>query len=167
MNVLLHLSPEVAIPFDESFFLRVAEETLKECPPTLLLGKEEITLNVVAVSKERIQELNNTYRGKDAATDILSFSEYADTEAFRADVQKQIFLGEIFFCQDVIMEGATEDALTGAHEMIYVFSHGVLHLLGYDHCDEMFAIQDTVTASLVKQSLGEESAGSVFSDVLK
>lgn len=156
MNVLLHLSTEVAIPFDESFFLRVAQETFKECPPTLLFGKEEITLSVVAVSKEKIRELNSTYRGKDAVTDILSFSEYADTEAFRADEQKKIFLGEIFFCQDVIMEGATEDGLTGEHEMIYVFSHGVLHLLGYDHSDEMFAIQDAVTELLVKQSVVKE-----------
>ena len=153
MNVLLHLSTEVVIPFDESFFLRVAQETFRECRPALLEGKEEITLSVVAVSKEKIRELNNTYRGKDAVTDILSFSEYADTDAFQADGQKKIFLGEIFFCQDVIMEAAVEDTLTGEHEMIYVFSHGVLHLIGYDHSDEMFAIQDTVTESLMKQSL--------------
>lgn len=156
MNVLLHLTAEVSILFDESFFLRVTQETLKECPFVLLEGKEEITLNVVAVSKEKIQELNKTYRNKDAVTDILSFSEYADTEAFQADEQKKIFLGEIFFCQDVIMEAATEDGLTGDHEMIYVFSHGVLHLVGYDHSDEMFSIQDTVTEYLVKQSLKKE-----------
>lgn len=154
MHVTLDLSTEVDIPFDQSFFLRVAQETFKECPGVLLEGKESITLNVIAVSKERIQELNKVYRSKDAVTDILSFSEYKDTEDFQKDTQSGVFLGEIFFCQDVIMEAAVEDALTGAHEMIYVFSHGVLHLLGYDHSDEMFAIQDVVTASLMKESLG-------------
>ena len=130
MNVSLDLSTEVNIPFDESFFLRVAQETFKECPTGLLEGKESITLNAVAVSKEKIQELNKVYRNKDAVTDILSFSEYGNTEDFQKDTRAEVFLGEIFFCQDVIMEAAEEDELTEAHEMIYVFSHGVLHLLG-------------------------------------
>lgn len=155
MRVITQVNREVSIPFDDDFFQRVAEETFRQCPSSLTAGKEEITLNVVAVSPEKIRELNQTYRSKDAETDVLSFSEYADTGAFQSDKRPQVFLGEIFFCQEVVATAAEEDGVTGAHEMTYVFSHGILHLLGYDHSDEMFGIQDTVTESLMKQSRAE------------
>lgn len=151
----MHVSMEVPTPFGQSFFERIAQETLKHCPAKLFVGKEEVTLNAVAVSQARIQELNRTYRGKDAVTDILSFGEYADTAALQDDQKTRVFLGELFFCQEMIVEAAREDAVTEAHEMVYVFSHGVLHLLGYDHDDEMFAIQDRVTESLMSPSSHE------------
>ncbi len=155
MRAITQVSREVPTPLDDAFFQHVAEETFRQCSSSLTAGKEEITLNVVAVSPERIRELNQTYRSKDAETDILSFSEYTDTVAFQSDKRPHVFLGEIFFCQEVIAAAAEEDEVTGAHEMTYVFSHGVLHLLGYDHSDEMFRIQDTVTESLMKQSRAE------------
>jgi probable rRNA maturation factor len=150
MRVSLEYTEEVTTPFDTAFFVRVAEETLKRCPLRGLDAKEIISMNVVAVAKEKIQELNKTYRNKDSVTDILSFGDYPDTASVENDSQSHIFLGEIFFCLDDIVEAATEDALSLSHEMTYVFSHGVLHLLGYDHCDEMFALQDAVTEELVR-----------------
>jgi probable rRNA maturation factor len=104
----------------------------------------------VAVSEEKIQELNNTYGGKNKVTDILSFGEYSDREDLEQDTHQEIFLGEIFFCYQYIVAGAREDEVTATHEMMYVFSHGVLHLLGYDHEEEMFAIQDDVTEYLMQ-----------------
>lgn len=152
MRALVQYSDEVATPLSPDFFSRVAEETLERCPLPALRGKTEVTLNAVAVSMEKIRELNATYRGKDAVTDILSFGEYADTDAFNADPALEVFLGELFFCYDFIANAAAEDEVTVEHEMTYVFSHGILHLLGYDHSDEMFAIQDAVTEALMKGS---------------
>lgn len=151
MRVTVHYTEEVATPFQGTFLTQIAEETLKRCPLSALTRKQAIMLNAVAVSPEKIQELNRTYRGKDAVTDILSFGEYTDTVAFEQDRESAVFLGELFFCQDVIAEAAKEDQVTTEHEMIYVFSHGVLHLLGYDHSDEMFAIQDAVTECLAQK----------------
>lgn len=150
MDVTVQYTEEVATPFEENFFQRVARETLVRCPLQALQEKERVTLNVVAVSREKIRELNATYRQKDSVTDILSFGEYANTEALEREKEKQVFLGELFFCQDFIADAAKEDGVTLEHEMVYIFSHGVLHLLGYDHSDEMFALQDTVTEVLVK-----------------
>jgi probable rRNA maturation factor len=151
MRVVVRYTEEVTTPFDETFFQRVAEETLKRSASQspVLSEKEEVSLNVIAVSSEKIQELNKTYRGKDAVTDILSFGEYTDIKDFENDTEKTIFLGELFFCQDFIANAAKEDEVTGEHEMIYVFSHGVLHLLGHDHSPEMFALQDAVTEQLM------------------
>lgn len=153
MEVTVRYTDEVGAPFDEAFFSHIAEETLLRCPLPSLKKRASIALNVVAVSQQKIQELNKTYRQKDSVTDILSFGEYLDTQAFEKDTEEKVFLGEIFFCHDVIADAAREDDVTGDHEMIYVFSHGILHLLGYDHSDEMFAIQDAVTATIMaKQS---------------
>lgn len=150
MPVTVQYTEEIATPFQEDFFVRVAEETLSRCPLRGLAAKESVTFNVVAVTPEKIRELNKTYRGKDAVTDILSFGEYADTALFEQDTQASVFLGEIFFCLDVIAEAAEEDGVTLEHEMTYVYSHGILHVLGYDHSDEMFALQDAVTEHLMK-----------------
>ncbi len=147
MQVTVNYTNEVTAPFEESFFVRVAKETLMRCPLVGLKDKKEITMSVVAVSKEKIQELNTAYRQQPKVTDILSFGEYADTAAFEQETAEHIFLGEIFFCYDVIVAASEEDQVTIEHELIYIFSHGVLHLLGYDHSDEMFSLQDAVTES--------------------
>ncbi len=153
MRVIVRYTEEVPTPFTEAFFSFVAEETIGRCPLRGLSEKTEVTLNAIAVSAEKIAELNKTYRQKEATTDILSFGEYASTEDFEHDEKKEVFLGELFFCQDFIEASAKEDAVTTEHEMVYVFSHGVLHLLGYDHGDDMFALQDAVTEEWVaKQS---------------
>ncbi len=147
MDVVVHYTAEVPTPLGESFFLEVAHETLTRCPLPVL-GEKKITLNAIAVSPERITALNEQYRGKAAVTDILSFGEYTDTNALSEEKKKDLFLGELFFCQDFIEQAAKEDQVSLEREMAYIFSHGILHLLGYNHSEEMFTLQDAVTDSL-------------------
>ena len=157
MRVTLDYTAEVAgTGLLHDFFARIAEETMKRLPAELCGTKEQVTLSAVLVSPDRIQELNRTYRGKDAVTDILSFGEYADTDAFAKEEGKDIFLGELFFCYDFISRSAKEDEVNIEREMTYVFSHGILHLLGYDHSDEMFAIQDAVTSALNTEEVAKK-----------
>lgn len=144
MNVTLEYTEETDAPFGEEFFHGVAVRTLEECRFPFLRDKE-VGLSVIAVSSEKIRELNNEYRDRDQATDILSFGEYAGQEDLAEDTAQEVFLGEIFFCPAFIAEAAAEDAVTLRREMAYIFSHGVLHLVGYDHEEEMFAIQERVT----------------------
>ncbi len=144
MHVTLEYSEEAPTPFAEDFFQEVAVRTLEECDFSFLRGKE-VRLNVVSVSSEKMRELNRTYRDKDAATDILSFAEYEDQEALAEARERDIFLGELFFSSAFIMDAAKEDGVTFEREMVYIFSHGVLHLVGFDHEEAMFAIQERVT----------------------
>ena len=60
-----------------------------------------------------------------------------------------VVLGQLFLCYDYIKRAAEEDGVSLEREMAYVLSHGVLHLLGYDHTEEMFAIQDTISEQFV------------------
>lgn len=154
MIVMLQYIGEVETSFGEVFFQDIANRTLCEANLSFLSDKK-IILNAVAVTTDKIKKLNKTYRNKDAVTDILSFGEYTNVDVLKKETCEEIFLGELFFCPEFIENAAEEDGIAITHEMIYVFSHGVLHLLGFDHSDEMFAIQDRVTERVVLDSRAE------------
>ena len=105
------------------------------------LAKRELV--VVFVDAAQMRRLNREYRGKDYATDVLSF-EGAEPES----------LGELVMCLDVLRAQARDTGLTFRRELGYMLTHGVLHLLGYDHeVDEadaarMFKLQDEIFAKI-------------------
>lgn len=102
-------------------------------------------LVVVFVTRPEMKRLNHLYRGKDYATDVLSFSS-ADPTA----------VGELVICPAVIRSQSKRTGLSERGELGYMVVHGVLHLLGFDHGDrdseaEMFALQDRVFAELERK----------------
>ena len=143
MDVAFEYVPEEDAGLPEEFFREIAISAL-EAAGLLSFQEKRIALNAVAVSTEKIRELNRTYREKDSVTDILSFGEYPDAAAIEAEPAEEVFIGELFFCPEFIRSAALEDGVSLEKEMAYIFSHGVLHLLGYDHTEEMFAIQDKI-----------------------
>ena len=91
-------------------------------------GVEEGHLAVEFVTPERIRELNRDHRGRDAATDVLSFPMDGDA----AQASGPLELGDVVICPD----------LTGDVQAAVV--HGALHLTGMDHErdeGEMLALQ--------------------------
>lgn len=144
MRVIVEYTEEAQTPFAEDFFQAVATRTLGECGFGFLHDKD-VRLNVVAVTSEKIRELNRTYRNQDRVTDILSFGEYESRSVLAQIPEQHIFLGELFFCPTFIMDVAQKDGVTFEREMVYVFAHGVLHLVGFNHEEAMFVIQDRVT----------------------
>lgn len=105
-----------------------------------LLAAEGIDLNVEVsltfVDDEQIRALNHQYRGKDAATDVLSFPQ-DDEDGFVSIPGMARVLGDIV----ISLPRAKEQAETYGHslerEVVYLAVHGMLHLLGYDHEDEV------------------------------
>ncbi len=77
-------------------------------------------IDFALVGKKEIKELNRTYRGKDHATDVLSFF-----------YNEKDFLGEVVLCPQKIEENAGESGFK--KELFRVAVHGILHILGYDH----------------------------------
>lgn len=104
-------------------------------------------LTIIFLSRSKAKKINLQFRGKDYATDILSFS---DPEG---DV-----LGELALCPAVLQSQAKDNKHSFQMELNYLLLHGVLHLLGYDHegtaakhkkrAKIMFQIQDEVFYSL-------------------
>ncbi len=107
-------------------------------------------LEVVFVSDAKMAKLNRDYRDQDKPTDVLSFGEFQDSTDIMQLNAKTVELGTLILSLPYIKRSAKQDGVSWKREFVFVFSHGVLHLLGYDHSDEMFAIQDAVTDNLAR-----------------
>jgi len=100
--------------------------------------------NYIFVDNPKMKEMNAQYRGKDYATDVLTF-EADDDHHFRA----RKHLGDVFISIDKMIEQAYKFGHGEVREMSFLAVHGFLHLLGYDHIDEaqeamMFAKQEAI-----------------------
>ncbi len=78
-------------------------------------------VSIAFISEEEMKMINYKYRGKNANTDVLSFSEDGDSD----------YLGEILINYDKIKGQATYFKNTPEKELDFILIHGLLHLLGY------------------------------------
>jgi probable rRNA maturation factor len=111
---------------------------LKRC---LRLGNSHF--NVCFVDEDAIRHMNLAYRGKDKATDVLSFpwTDTAGTAAIgtapasspREPAGRSDFLGEVAISVPTARRNASEEGHSTLQEIRWLILHGVLHLLGYDH----------------------------------
>jgi probable rRNA maturation factor len=102
------------------------------------LDTEVCQLSVTFVGLDEIQELNSTYRGLDKPTDVLSFPQFEveDLDFYVANPEEtpdELMLGDVVICKEKAEEQAKEFGHSFERELIYLFTHSVLHLLGYDH----------------------------------
>jgi len=95
-------------------------------------GKGDANVSVAIVSGEEMRKLNKTYRKKDQATDVLSFSGAGYLEGSESS-NKEEGLGEIIICPSEIRENAQSDSFSFEQELVFCLIHGILHLLGYKH----------------------------------
>ena len=94
---------------------------------TDLISNELKTLISISFSEdEKVMELNNCFRKKNIATNVLSFPS-------NNTINKQLFLGDIIFSIETIQKEANRDNKNVIDHLIHLFIHAVLHLLGYDH----------------------------------
>ena len=140
--------------FDESLnnYEEIYDNLLKKTLEHLSLNFEPF-ISVTIVDNAYIHEINKTYRHIDRPTDVISFA-FLDDNPKRDELFKSgqmVVLGEIY----ISYEKAQEQALSYGHsldrELKFLFVHGLLHLLGYDHMkkeDEeiMFRLQDEILA---------------------
>lgn len=131
--------------FDVSgdFLTKISLETLKKGAPKCL-SEKKINISLALVSGKEISKLNSRYREKNQPTDVLSFSEYAKIQDLCNNVGKELFLGEIVLCPEYISKSSKEQKVSFEYEMAYIFSHGILHLLGFSHGKKMFSLQEDV-----------------------
>ena len=140
--------------FDESLnnYEEIYGNLLKKTLKHLSLNFEPF-ISVTIVDNAYIHEINKTYRHIDRPTDVISFA-FLDDNPKRDELFKSgqmVVLGEIY----ISYEKAQEQAISYGHslerELKFLFVHGLLHLLGYDHMkkeDEeiMFRLQDEILA---------------------
>ena len=102
-----------------------------------------------------IKEINRDYRGIDKETDVISFA-FLDNDERRVEKLQNpgiVDLGEIYISLPKAISQAEEYGHSLKRELYFLFLHGLLHLLGYDHMkkeDEliMFNLQDEILNQL-------------------
>lgn len=142
-NLLNHST----VPLPKKFILSWMSALEKELVREKIIKAKDLKkdLTIVMLSSANMRKLNSEFRGKDYATDVLSFAAVED-EA----------MGELALCPQVLKKQAKEHGLTYSQELGYMLIHGVLHLLGYDHERSkkeeklMFTLQDRIFDRLLK-----------------
>lgn len=108
------------------------------------LNINEAIFNIIFVSNDEIHSINREYRNTDRVTDVISFAlEDNEEEAFKS----YRLLGDIYIAIEVAYDQALEYNHSREREVCFLATHGILHLLGYDHMNieeekEMFGKQE-------------------------
>jgi probable rRNA maturation factor len=128
-------------------------------------------LTLLLTDDEGIREMNKQYRDQDKSTDVLSFpllaqplvsapadqlweqSEASQYFRFVTPPELMMNLGDIVMSWPTLQRQAAEAGHSPIHELLYLLSHGTLHLLGYDDTteagyQEMVRIQHSVLAGI-------------------
>lgn len=129
---------------DEKFFIDVAEKIFRfylkqpEIIGASCLKDFEynaISFDILYTDSVKTHRINKEYREKDYPADIITFAIFADSgDKFVFD--GEINLGEIIIALDKIEEEAEKKGTAKEHELAFLISHGILHLLGFDHQTE-------------------------------
>ncbi|WP_029608495.1 rRNA maturation RNase YbeY [Mycoplasma simbae] len=99
---------------------------------------KKVVLDVSIVDNNKIQKLNKEYRGKDYPTDILSF-DFGQDELY--DSLPILPIGELIISHEKVEQQAQEFNHSIRREYCYLFAHGLVHLMGYDHETETDKIE--------------------------
>jgi probable rRNA maturation factor len=120
--------------------VRVDREAVAEVASATLesIGRAGANLTVAFVRDRKIRELNRDYRGKDAATDVLSFPADDQTgsaggEFKDAQPDAASYIGDIIISTDAALRQAKEADHSFGREVSELVIHGALHLCRYDH----------------------------------
>ena len=127
----------------ETEFTNIIHTTMK-----LLKIEDDIELSCIIVDDNEIHRINREYRNIDRPTDVISFA-YEDDEVFELEGMPRQ-LGDIFISIDKAKAQSEEYGHSFKREFCFLFTHGILHLLGYDHVEDeqeaemMFGLQEVI-----------------------
>ena len=113
--------------------------------------KCEPIISVSIIDNDEIHKINREYRNVDKETDVISFAFLDNDEEGRKNLKKKtlVDLGEIYISLPKAEEQAKEYGHSLKRELSFLFLHGLLHLLGYDHMNKedeevMFKLQEEI-----------------------
>ncbi len=124
------------LPKEEALIKKVVSKVLEE--EEII---EDVDVYITLTNNSEIHKINMKYRQVDRPTDVLSFPMYEKDEIFKLkkeSIQNNIekILGDIIVSIEKVQEQAEEYGHSFERELAYLVTHGMLHLLGYDHMVE-------------------------------
>lgn len=131
MNIDFALIKETndSIETYEEEYRKIIEETCRQ-----LAIIEDIEISCILVNNQRIHEINKEYRHIDRPTDVISFALEDEEPLLLEGIPR--CLGDIFISVEKAKQQAEEYGHSMQREMCFLFTHGLLHLLGFDHMEE-------------------------------
>ncbi len=134
------------------------------CPSCLRMA-DEVSLGLRFTDDATIRELNGAWRQRDESTDVLSFANLDGESNWPSAGSHEpacVELGDIVISLDTAARQAEEHQHSLGHELRWLVSHGLLHLLGWDHPDDA-----SLQAMLSQQERLLENGGSVQSHCVR
>ncbi|MDN5565619.1 MAG: rRNA maturation RNase YbeY [Psychrobacter sp.] len=119
---LEYIDAHIKNGLDLPYFAEVSNELWQSKPKAL---------EVYITDANEGREINKEARGKDYATNILSYP--SEIPASVIELMPTIPLGELIICHDVLVREADEQNKSLAQHITHLLIHGILHLLGFDH----------------------------------
>jgi probable rRNA maturation factor len=147
-NPSLHLDVQRVVNGDDRLLARPRKPQIRAWATAALERDAEITVRLVGEDEGRA--LNRDYRGKDSATNVLTFTY---DEGPPSAVPGAPLMGDLVLCVPVVVREALEQGKSPEAHYAHLVVHGMLHLQGYDHEDEtdaelMEARERAILASL-------------------
>ena len=133
------------IDCDEEVFAQTDIAALKAAMDTFLVSDVDISIELLFVSDTEIKQLNKDTRGVDKVTDVLSYPTldgicgkplYKKDFPYDLDEENRLLIGSVVVCRERAKEQAEEYGHSYKRELHYLFVHGIMHCLGYDHIEE-------------------------------
>lgn len=132
----------IEINYDEIDELPKEEKLIKTVIQTVLKEEsviQDLEIYVTLTNNEKIHKINKETRNVDRPTDVLSFPMFEREEIpmlKEASKEEADILGDIVVSIEKVKEQAKEYGHSFERELAYLVTHGMLHLLGYDHMIE-------------------------------
>ncbi|MCH8025219.1 MAG: rRNA maturation RNase YbeY [Chloroflexi bacterium] len=125
----------ISLQVEPPFAARVDEQALTALARRVLASEQVDSLaelSVLVTDDETVRGLNKRYRDIDAPTDVLSFRMDGE-EGFMTPPESAEQLGQIVIAYPTALRQAEEVGHDIDAELVHLLTHGILHLLGYDH----------------------------------
>ncbi|WP_273265015.1 rRNA maturation RNase YbeY [Flexistipes sinusarabici] len=112
-----------------------------------------IEISLLILDDAKIREINRLYRGIDKPTDVLSFPMNPEESAAK------YMIGDVVISADKAKKQAEDADISFERELAYLYIHGLLHLLGYDHelseAEEkiMFDLQENILTQVIEAGI--------------
>ncbi len=149
----------LALKNSENFVSKTCEKLIlaSEIGKFLQKKSNQLELSISLVSDAQIKKINQQFRGKNKATNVLSFS-FLDENLLRAQgfakatkSSSHLFLGDIVLAFETIEKEAKKAEKKIEHHLSHLLLHGLLHLIGHDHENEKDAmIMEKIEIKILK-----------------
>ena len=151
----------IHIDIKNEFKKNIYKESLQLCASQAIkIGSNSLcndSLSISITDSEALKTLNKKYLGEDKATDVLSFPNKLNWNEGIEDIHiedyfnNKDYLGDVFISFEKIIEHSKLYNIEKNLELNIILTHGILHLLGYDHYDESSRIKiNQLTVDIIK-----------------